>query len=223
LILGAVAVAGLVAFAAPAHAQQQGSPINPDASAVNEQTLIRQSPRIEGQTDLLDKRERVLIQPAGRTWDHFHEVTLHWLGAAVILLGAAVLCGGAVFLARPLALSGPTGAHKDAPTSPAVAAPKDAEAESPSATAKFIRNRDGKPPMRFFDVALELRNPSAHPVWLLTGYYGDARPPEEAAKGSVVASLQSGAVRSWKWWEGRAVGAFEGKCGGLRGCLLGKV
>ena len=75
-ILGAVAVAGLIAFAAPAHAQQQGSLIDPDASVVNQQTLLQQSPRIEGQTDLLDERARVLIQPAGRTWDHFHQVTL---------------------------------------------------------------------------------------------------------------------------------------------------
>jgi hypothetical protein len=75
MILGTIAVAGLIALAAPAHAQQQGSPIDPGASVVNEQTLLRQSPRIEGQTDLLDERERVLIQPAGRTWDHFLQVT----------------------------------------------------------------------------------------------------------------------------------------------------
>jgi formate dehydrogenase subunit gamma len=84
-ILGAVAFAGLIALAVPAHAQQQGSQIDPEASVVNEQTLLRQSPRIEGRTDLLDERERVLIQPAGRTWDHFHEVMLRWLGAAVIV------------------------------------------------------------------------------------------------------------------------------------------
>ena len=85
-MLRTVAVAGLIALAAPAHAQQQGSLIDPGASVVNEQSLLRQSPRIEGQTDLLDERERVLIQPAGRAWDHFHQVTLHWL-AAIIIIG----------------------------------------------------------------------------------------------------------------------------------------
>jgi formate dehydrogenase subunit gamma len=104
LILGALAVAGLIAFAAPAYAQQQGSLIDPDASVVNEQTLLRQSPRIEGQTDLLDERARVLIQPAGRTWDHFHEVTLHWLGAAVIL-GTVLLLGIFYLLVGPQRIS----------------------------------------------------------------------------------------------------------------------
>src|SRR3984893_19321942 len=82
---GAVAVAGLIAFAAPAGAQPQGSVIDPDASAVNEQTLLRQSPRIEGQIDQLDERARVLIPPAGRVWDHFHEVTLYWLRPSRVL------------------------------------------------------------------------------------------------------------------------------------------
>src|ERR1700724_3658978 len=99
-ILGAVAVAGLMAFAAPAHAQQQGSLIDPDASVVNQQTLLQQSPRIEGQTDLLDERARVLIQPAGRTWDHFHQVTLHWLGAIIIIGTVAGLAAGYFVLGR---------------------------------------------------------------------------------------------------------------------------
>jgi formate dehydrogenase subunit gamma len=99
-ILGAVAVAGLIAFAAPAHAQQQGSLIDPDASVVNPQTLLQQSPRIEGQTDLLDERARVLIQPAGRTWDHFHQVTLHWLGAIAILGTLAALAAAYFVLGR---------------------------------------------------------------------------------------------------------------------------
>jgi formate dehydrogenase subunit gamma len=32
----------------------------------------------------------VLIQPAGRQWDYFHEVILHWLGA-IVILGMIVL------------------------------------------------------------------------------------------------------------------------------------
>jgi formate dehydrogenase subunit gamma len=99
-LLGVLVVAGLFALAAPAHAQQQGAPIDPDASVVNEQTLLRQFPRIEGQIDQLDARARVLMQPAGRTWDHFHEVTLHWVGAAVILGTLAALAAGYVMLGR---------------------------------------------------------------------------------------------------------------------------
>jgi formate dehydrogenase subunit gamma len=100
LMLGIVAIASLIAFAAPAHAQQQGSLIDPGASVVNEQSLLRQSPRIEGRTDLLDERERVLIQPAGRSWDYFHQVTLHWLAAIIIIGTVAGLAAGYFALGR---------------------------------------------------------------------------------------------------------------------------
>src|SRR6266478_1471711 len=103
-IAGAVAVAGLIAFAAPTSAQQQGALIDPGASVVNEQTLLRQSPRIEGQIDQPDERARVLIQPAGRVWDHFHEVTLYWLAAAVIL-GTLAALAAAYLLLGPLRVS----------------------------------------------------------------------------------------------------------------------
>src|SRR5438132_4481701 len=104
-IAGAVAVAGLIAFAAPAGAQPQGSLIDPDASVVSEQTLLRQSPRIEGDIDQLDERARVLIQPAGRTWDHFHEVTLHWLGA-IVILGTLAALAAAYFILGRIRISG---------------------------------------------------------------------------------------------------------------------
>jgi formate dehydrogenase subunit gamma len=106
-----VVVAGLIAFVAPAQAQEQGSLIDPGASVVNEQTLLRQSPRIEGQTDLLDKREHVLIQPAGRTWDHFHQVTLHWLAAIIIIGTVAGLAAGYFVLGR-LRISAGRSRHK---------------------------------------------------------------------------------------------------------------
>jgi formate dehydrogenase subunit gamma len=99
-IAGAVAIAGLIAFAAPAHAQQQNPLIDPGARVLNEETLLRQSPRIEGQIDQLDERARVLIQPVGRTWDHFHEVTLYWLGAIVILGTLAALAAAYFVLGR---------------------------------------------------------------------------------------------------------------------------
>jgi formate dehydrogenase subunit gamma len=89
-IVAVLAVCSLVIFAAPIRAQQ-GTLIDPDASVVSEQTLLRESSRIQGRTELLDERARVLMQPAGRTWRYFHEVLLRWTAAIVILGSIAVL------------------------------------------------------------------------------------------------------------------------------------
>jgi len=103
-----IALAFLTMIAAmPVLAQQlgpDGAP-NPTASVVSEPKLLQQSPRIEGQIDIPNERARVLEQPAGRQWDHFHEVTLHWLGAIVILgmiaaLGAAYLIIGRLRISK---------------------------------------------------------------------------------------------------------------------------
>src|SRR5260221_1395614 len=102
LLLGALAVCGLVALCAPAVAQ--APLVDPDASVVNEQTLLREAPRIQGDIDQLDPQARVLIQPAGRVWDHFHEVTLYWLAAAVIL-GTLAALAAAYLLLGPLRVS----------------------------------------------------------------------------------------------------------------------
>jgi formate dehydrogenase subunit gamma len=98
-IVGVAAIASLIVVAAPAHAQQV-APVDPQARVMNEQTLLRLAPRIVGDIDQPDDKARVLIQPAGRTWDHFHEVTLHWLGAAVILGTLAGLAAAYVILGR---------------------------------------------------------------------------------------------------------------------------
>src|ERR1700730_2419696 len=85
----------MLGVAAPAaHSSNPNEPVNPDASVVNEQTLIQEAPRIEGRIDIPDKRASVLIQPAGRRWEAFHEVTLPWLGAIVILGMIALLALG---------------------------------------------------------------------------------------------------------------------------------
>jgi formate dehydrogenase subunit gamma len=91
-----------IAGTAPAIAQQlapDGAP-NPTASGVNQQSLLREEPRITGYIDIPDTRASVLIQPAGRTWDHFHEVTLHWFGAIVIIGMIAVLGGAYLIMGR---------------------------------------------------------------------------------------------------------------------------
>ena len=83
----------VLVMSAPAIAQKlgpDGAP-NPTASVISERDLFKQVPRVEGRIDIPDTKAAVLIQPAGRTWDYFHEVLLHWGGAIVILGMIAVL------------------------------------------------------------------------------------------------------------------------------------
>jgi formate dehydrogenase subunit gamma len=100
IVFAAAMVGCLVAFAAPALAQQAGAPIDPQADVVDQQTLIREFPRIEGEINQLDPRARVLIQPAGRSWDYFHQVVLRWIGAIAIIGTLAALAAGYFFLGR---------------------------------------------------------------------------------------------------------------------------
>ena len=96
-----------IAAAVPTQAQKlgpDGAP-NPTASVVDEQTLLKQAPRIEGRIDLPDPKASVLIEPAGRTWEYFHEVLLHRVSAIVILgtiaiLGLAYLILGQIRIAE---------------------------------------------------------------------------------------------------------------------------
>src|ERR1700693_5519893 len=101
-----VTFAMMIVASSPAIAQKlgpDGAP-NPTASVTSERTLLQQVPRAEGRIDIPDTKAAVLIQPAGRTWDYFHEVLLHWGGAIVILgmiavLGAAYLMMGRLRIA----------------------------------------------------------------------------------------------------------------------------
>ncbi len=101
----------VMAAVAPAHAQKlgpDGAP-NPTASVVDQATLLKQMPRIEGRIDIPDKKAAVLIQPAGRTWDYFHEVLLHWGGAIVILGTIALLALAYLILGRIRIAAGRSG------------------------------------------------------------------------------------------------------------------
>jgi formate dehydrogenase subunit gamma len=89
-VLGALALAWLIALAAPVAAQQPSS-VNPTASSVNEQQLLQQLQRVEGRITIPDEKAGVLIQPEGRGWRNFHEVTLRWIGAIAIVGMLAVL------------------------------------------------------------------------------------------------------------------------------------
>jgi formate dehydrogenase subunit gamma len=96
--LASFAVILVLAASTPTIAQKlgpDGAP-NPTASVTSERDLFKQVPRAEGRIDIPDTKASVLIQPAGRTWDYFHEVLLHWGGAIVILGMIAVL--GAAYL-----------------------------------------------------------------------------------------------------------------------------
>ena len=90
----------------PAFAQELApdSAPNPTASAVNERTLLQQAPSIQGRIDIPDTKSSVLIQPVGRKWDYFHEVTLHWTGA-VVILGMIAFLAIAYLIMGPLRIS----------------------------------------------------------------------------------------------------------------------
>jgi formate dehydrogenase subunit gamma len=89
-IAAALALALFVAMAVPASAQQ-GVPVNPTASAVKEQQLLKEMSRIQGRGTIPDVKSYVLVQPAGREWRQFHEVTLRWIGAIAVLGMLALL------------------------------------------------------------------------------------------------------------------------------------
>jgi formate dehydrogenase subunit gamma len=102
---GALVCLFVIVLTALAYAQQPSPPIvDPGASVVNEQTLLRHLQRIDGAIDQPDPRARVLIQPAGRTWDHFHEVILPWIGG-IALLGTIAGLAAAYFVIGKLRIA----------------------------------------------------------------------------------------------------------------------
>ena len=84
LIVGALALAIIVAMAAPVSAQQPNQ-VNPNADAVKEQQLLEQLKVIQGRGTIPDVRSYVLEHPAGREWRQFHTVTLKWIGGISII------------------------------------------------------------------------------------------------------------------------------------------
>jgi formate dehydrogenase subunit gamma len=84
LIVGALALAFMVAMSAPVSAQQPNS-VDPNAAAVNEQQLLQQFKVIQGRGTIPDVKSYVLEHPAGREWREFHNVTLKWIGGIAII------------------------------------------------------------------------------------------------------------------------------------------
>jgi formate dehydrogenase subunit gamma len=80
----------LLAVPAQAQVRNPDGSVNPTASAVQESQLLQELQRVQGRVSIPDKKEGVLIQPAGQSWRHFHEVTLRWIGG-IAILGMLVL------------------------------------------------------------------------------------------------------------------------------------
>ncbi|HKY85962.1 MAG TPA: formate dehydrogenase subunit gamma [Pseudorhodoplanes sp.] len=95
----ALAVAVLIGSAAPAIAQQPTT-VNPTASSVKEDQLLNAlqgGGNVSGRVTIPDKKEGVLIQPGGRDWQAFHQITLKWIGAISILGMLLLLVGFYLF------------------------------------------------------------------------------------------------------------------------------
>jgi formate dehydrogenase subunit gamma len=107
------AVILVFAVSAPTRAQKlglDGAP-NPTASVTSERDLFKQVPRIEGRIDIPDIKASVLIQPAGRTWDYFHEALLH-RGGAIVILGMIAVLGAAYLIIGRLRITAGRSGHK---------------------------------------------------------------------------------------------------------------
>ncbi len=88
-MVGALALAVLVALSAPVPASAQNGP----TAATSEQQLLQQLKDgvIRGDVSIPDKKAANLIHPAGRNWQSFHTVTLKWVGGIAILGALALL------------------------------------------------------------------------------------------------------------------------------------
>jgi formate dehydrogenase subunit gamma len=89
LLVAAILVLA-TAFSGPVLAQS----VNPTASSVKEEQLLRELDRISGRVSIPDQKSADLVKPAGREWREFHQGTMHWIGGIAIL---GVLAGLVLF------------------------------------------------------------------------------------------------------------------------------
>jgi formate dehydrogenase subunit gamma len=94
-LVAALALVLVLAFTPLASAQQQTSKnwADPTASSVSEQQLLQKFNEVKGRGTIPDVKSYLIEHPAGRAWRAFHEVTLRWIGAAVILGALLALVG----------------------------------------------------------------------------------------------------------------------------------
>jgi formate dehydrogenase subunit gamma len=90
--LGAFALLS-IALVLPASAQQPnpGTAVNPTASSVKEDQLLREMRIISGRGSIPDVKSYNIEQPAGRDWRQFHEIWLPWIGGTAIVGMLALL------------------------------------------------------------------------------------------------------------------------------------
>jgi formate dehydrogenase subunit gamma len=84
IFVGGLALLALAIATQPAIAQHPTS-VNPEASVVTEDQILKELNRVSGRCTLPDQKACTIEQPAGRDWRHFHEVTLRWIGGIAIL------------------------------------------------------------------------------------------------------------------------------------------
>ena len=87
-ILGLLA-ALLIGAAAPAMAQT--APRAPSMAEEMEVQALLRGGSIQGRISIPDEKAATLIQPEGREWREFHNVTLAWVGGIAVLGMLAVL------------------------------------------------------------------------------------------------------------------------------------
>ena len=90
-ILAVLAILALGLGALPATAQQGATPSSPPlADELAVQALLR-GETVHGRITIPDQRAANLIQPEGRNWREFHNVTLAWVGGIAVLGMLALL------------------------------------------------------------------------------------------------------------------------------------
>jgi formate dehydrogenase subunit gamma len=92
-LIAALMLGFAAAFTVPVTSPAVAQSVNPTAQSVKEKELLQELQKIQGRSSLPDTRTGVLVQPEGRNWRQFHEVTLPWIGAVAILgmLGVLVV------------------------------------------------------------------------------------------------------------------------------------
>ena len=96
IIALALLLAVPMAGQAQTNPQVSGTPTNPTAMlppVADELELLKalQGGRVEGRITIPDQQAASLIQPSGRSWRDFHNVTLAWVGGIAVLGMLAIL------------------------------------------------------------------------------------------------------------------------------------
>ncbi len=99
LAIGAIALLCVVVTVAPVSAQDRNpdGSVNPTASSVKEDQLLKELRIIRGRGTIPDTKSYNIEQPAGREWREFHQVILYWIGAIAIVGMLALLVGFYLF------------------------------------------------------------------------------------------------------------------------------